>query len=380
MARFHEAMGAELIPENNFAAKGYSFGPNVAVWTESEVHHIEIKEQRASMITGIRYLGDGSGRSPSKFRVSANGEIILSAGALFSPKLLILSGIGPKEELQKHDIPVKVELPVGDNLSDHPCVSTKWTVNKKDASIGVGPLVTESCDWAAGPPMDWVAFHQAKASALEAASQHLTGDWRKHYLSEGKAHWECFTMYGPFDTSERTIKVDPPSGESIISVFNVLVSPLSRGSVKLNSSDPTDPPVVDPGLLTLPTDKEILYDALRSATTAMKNLEGLDAVEYTVDESLRDDLSDAAVAARVKQGGSTVFHFSGTCAMGSVVDAECRVKGVEGLRVVDASVFPMPLGAHYQAATYALAEQVADLMTGVTRNIGVADMVREEES
>ncbi|RSL73582.1 hypothetical protein CEP53_000666 [Fusarium sp. AF-6] len=100
----------------------------------------------------------------------------------------------------------------------------------------------------------------------------------------------------------------------------------------------------------------------------MKNLEGLNAVEYTIDEALRDDLSDAAVAVRVKQGGSTVFHYSGTCAMGTVVDAECRVKGVEGLRVVDASVFPMPLGAHYQAATYALAEQMADMIVGKVNN------------
>ena len=153
-----------------------------------------------------------------------------------------------------------------------------------------------------------------------------------------------------------------------MSVFNILVSPLSRGSVKLNSSDPSDPPVVNPALLTSPTDKEILYDAVHSTTTAMKNLIGLDAVEYTIDEALRDDLSDVAVAARVKQGGSTVFHYSGTCAMGTVVDAECRTRGVEGLRVVDASVFPLPLGAHYQAATYALAEQVAEMVVGNVYN------------
>lgn len=153
-----------------------------------------------------------------------------------------------------------------------------------------------------------------------------------------------------------------------MSIFNILVSPLSRGSVKLNSSDPVDPPVVNPALLASPTDKDILYEAVRSTTTAMKNLEGLDAVEYTVDEALRGDLSDDAVAVRVKQGGSTVFHYSGTCAMGTVVDAECRVRGIEGLRVVDASVFPMSLGAHYQAATYALAEQIADMMIGNAYN------------
>lgn len=90
----------------------------------------------------------------------------------------------------------------------------------------------------------------------------------------------------------------------------------------------------------------------------MQGLKHLGPVEYTVNEALRNDLSDDGICARVKQGGSTVFHFSGTCAMGSVVNSECEVMGIEKLRVVDASVIPIPLGAHYQAAVYALAEQV----------------------
>lgn len=110
MARFHEALSAKLIPENNsgsvigytevaqsnydgqrqFAAKGYSFSPKVTVWAESEVRHMDIEGQRASKVTGIRYTGDEAGRKAEEFRVSANIEIILSAGALFSPKLLML--------------------------------------------------------------------------------------------------------------------------------------------------------------------------------------------------------------------------------------------------------------------------------------------------
>lgn len=82
------------------------------------------------------------------------------------------------------------------------------------------------------------------------------------------------------------------------------------------------------------------------------------AVEYGIDESIRGDLSDHALRKRLLRTAETVFHPSGTCAMGTVVDTECRVKGVEGLRVVDASVFPFPLGSHYQAAVYAIAEQV----------------------
>jgi choline dehydrogenase-like flavoprotein len=138
----------------------------------------------------------------------------------------------------------------------------------------------------------------------------------------------------------------------------VLVCPLSRGTLNLQSKDITEAPIIDPALLASPIDKEIFYDAIRSTTKAMQGLKNLEAVEYTVQESFRHDVSDSGIRARVKQGGSTVFHYSGTCAMGSVVDATCQVKGIEKLRVVDASVFPIPLGAHYQATTYALAEQV----------------------
>jgi choline dehydrogenase-like flavoprotein len=128
--------------------------------------------------------------------------------------------------------------------------------------------------------------------------------------------------------------------------------------VTLRSSSPADAPIIDPALLSSPIDKEIFYDAIRSTTIAMQGLENLGAVEYTVGEAFRNDTSEEGIRARVEQGGSTLYHISGTCAMGSVVDAECRVKGFENLRVVDASVFPTPLSAHYQAATYALAEQV----------------------
>lgn len=138
----------------------------------------------------------------------------------------------------------------------------------------------------------------------------------------------------------------------------MLVCPLSRGTLRLSSADPTHPPIIDPALLASPRDKKVLYDAIRSMTTAMQGLNDMEAVEYTVDHSLRTDLSDEAIDARVKQRGSTVFHPSGTCAMGSVVDSRCRIKGIGKLRVVDASIFPIPLGAHYQATTYALAEEV----------------------
>lgn len=95
--------------------------------------------------------------------------------------------------------------------------------------------------------------------------------------------------------------------------------------------------------------------------TAIKNSSAVSkhgAVEYGIAEADRDDLSDEALRRRLVQTCSTVFHGSGTCAMGTVVDTECRVLGFQGLRVVDASIFPFPIGSHYQAAVYGIAEQV----------------------
>ncbi|KAH8811291.1 glucose dehydrogenase [Xylogone sp. PMI_703] len=381
---FHKALGAENILDINsgniigysecassnydgqrqFAALGYTFGPNVTLWSETQAEKLEIAESKVTGVIVRKQASDEKSPGTSRIRVTANIEVILSAGALSSPKLLMLSGIGPADELAAHNIPLVHDLPVGKNLSDHPCVTSKWTITKPDASIGVGPMVTEECNWLAGPPMDWISFHQADDSILEKAFKELDNKFRTYFLSKEKAHWESFVMYGPFDTSERQIKIDPPEGKSVISVFNVLVSPLSRGTLKLRSSNPDDPPLIDPAFLKSPIDKEILHNAIRSTTIAVQSLKNLGAVEYTVDEGFQSDLSEAAINARIKQGGSSVFHFSGTCAMGSVVDSECRVKGVDNLRVVDASVFPTPLGAHYQASTYALAEQAAQLILG----------------
>jgi hypothetical protein len=87
---------------------------------------------------------------------------------------------------------VVADLPVGKNLSDHPCVTSKWTIIKPDASIGIGPMVTEQCDWIAGPPLDWVSFHRANESTLRKAN--LDSKSKSYYMSKEKAHWESFAM------------------------------------------------------------------------------------------------------------------------------------------------------------------------------------------
>ena len=155
-----------------------------------------------------------------------------------------------------------------------------------------------------------------------------------------------------------------PGGSCIILV-NVLLSPISRGTLKLQSSNTEDAPLLDPNLLDNELDRQLAISSGRQAISMMHGPIGkkIGAQEYGIDEVIRDDTSDDAIMARILKTGRTCNHGSGTCAMGLVVDSECRVKGIEALRVVDASVFPFPMGAHYQAIVYAVAEQVSNTVS-----------------
>jgi choline dehydrogenase-like flavoprotein len=141
---------------------------------------------------------------------------------------------------------------------------------------------------------------------------------------------------------------------------NLLVAPTSRSALKLRSSKPEDPPLLDPNILSNYLDLQLLYTVGILTIAIMEGTVGqkYGAQEYGIEETIRNDTSDSAMQKRLLKTGETLNHGSGTCSMGTVVDFECRVKGIEGLRVIDASVFSMPIGAHYHAAVYAVAEQV----------------------
>jgi choline dehydrogenase-like flavoprotein len=152
----------------------------------------------------------------------------------------------------------------------------------------------------------------------------------------------------------------PPVGSNIC-VLNILVSPSSRGTITLRSADPLDPPLLDPNILSNQVDTQLLYSVARLTSEAIEQTidPKYGATEYAVDKEIRGNYSDSAMRQRILKMVRTINHGSGTCAMGSVVDTECRVLGIQRLRVVDSSVFPTPLSGHYQAAVYAVAEQVS---------------------
>jgi choline dehydrogenase-like flavoprotein len=145
-------------------------------------------------------------------------------------------------------------------------------------------------------------------------------------------------------------------------MINVLATPFSRGSIRLSSSDPFAPPIIDPGIFNNSVDRELFYACIRNTTLAITEIATplYGAEEYGIDEQWRGIVTDEGIRARMLKTVDTINHGSGTCAMGNVVDTECKVKGLQGLRVVDASIFPFPLASHYQAVVYALAEQASN--------------------
>jgi choline dehydrogenase-like flavoprotein len=145
-------------------------------------------------------------------------------------------------------------------------------------------------------------------------------------------------------------------------MINVLVTPFSRGSIRLSSSDPLAPPIIDPGIFSSLIDRELLYACIRNTTLAIMEVATplYGAEEYGIDEQWRGIVTDEGIRARILKTVDTINHGSGTCAMGRVVDTECKVKGLQGLRVVDASILPFPMASHYQAVVYAVAEQVSN--------------------
>lgn len=239
-------------------------------------------------------------------------------------------------------------------------------------------MVTSHCDWTAGCPCDWLGYHRHDDEDLkELAKKCLTPLEFERFELSGRPHTESFVMlvvcwktftfnhmliiysrYGHFDLTHNA--VSNPGG-SVFTMINVVATPASRGTIRLSSPDPLSSVLIDPAVFENPIDAKLLYACAAMTSRAISNSSATHkygAVEYGVPEEMQGDFSDEAMRARLLRTAENINHGGGTCAMGSVVDTECRVLGTQGLRVVDASVMPFPIGAHYQAVVYAIAEQV----------------------
>jgi choline dehydrogenase len=284
--------------------------PNLAASPNTLVRRILFTRGRA---TGVELVRDGR-----VVEVRATREIILSAGAIESPKLLLLSGIGRADRLKSHGIDVVAESPsVGSNLQDHPRVSVRWKSRKPLAPSSTSAGLFLRSGGAAAPPIPDLQFYVGRGLDLV---------------------------------------------DDFITITIALSQPRSRGAITLRSADATAPPVIRANYFAEAGDLDALVEGVRraQALAAARAYVGLlgDPVA-----PLGTVQTDDARRAWIRETADTIFHPAGTCRMGTaataVVDPQLRVRGVEGLRVADASVMPTVVNSQTHAACLMIAEKTA---------------------
>lgn len=329
----------------------------VQVRTGAMVHRILFESLRNQLPRAVGVM------LASGERIIANKEVLLAAGAFRSPQLLQLSGVGSTELLSRHSIPVIHDAPdVGKNLFDHFALYQVFRLKHPERGLALGhPALTDAAFFK-GFPTDWNA-NEALPSAILQEALVQDGDRLDEGDLVGRTHVETIILYHPLAPG---IPVDG----TYIGTSVMLTLPTSRGKVELASSSPEDKPLIDPNYFATAVDRSALvYGARRLLECLLGTSSGQDVVESEVAPGPRMTPLDqhsttTEIEERIRSVGLPHFHPAGTCALGSVLDAELRVKGVQGLRVVDASVFPAPLAGHPQASLYCLAERAAAFIAG----------------
>ena len=327
---------------------------NLSVMTDALVEKLDVERSA----DGLRAVGV-SVRTPSgRTVVRARREVVLAAGAVGSPHLLQLSGIGPGAHLAEHGIEVLHDLPgVGSNLHDHLQIRSIYkvrgtrTLNGRSRTLfGKALMAAEYAMFRTGPltmpPSQLGAFARSDPGR---ASANL--EWHVQPLS--------LDRFG--EPLHRFDAITP-------SVCNL--QPTSRGTVRLASADPTAQPAIDPNYLATPEDRAVAIEGLRFTRRIMAApaLARFSPEEWKPGAHLESDEELAQAAGDL---GATIFHPVGTCRMGpdreAVVDDRLRLKGVAGLRVIDASVMPRITSGNTNAPTVMIAEKGADFIRAARR-------------
>jgi choline dehydrogenase len=318
---------------------------NLAIFTNAQVKALVFEGKRAA---GVRLDREGT-----EAMMRADGEVILAAGAIGSPQILQLSGVGPGELLSSFDIPLVADHPsVGENLQDH--LQLRLIYKIKNA----------------------VTLNQRAGSvlgrALIAAEYALK---RSGPMSMAPSQLGIFAKSDPaFATANLEYHVQPLSldkfGEPLHSFPAVTMSvcnlrPQARGHVRIKSLDYRDQPAIQPSYLSNETDRHVAADAIRLTRSLMrtKAIERFEPNEYLPGQQFKSEEDLAKAAGEI---GTTIFHPVGTCRMGTdgraVVDGELRVRGVSGLRVADASVMPTITSGNTNSPTIMIAEKASDMI------------------
>lgn len=322
--------------------------PNLHVVTGALAQRIVIKGGHA---TGVQFRVRGNDRM-----VHARREVLLCGGAVNSPQLLMLSGIGPASELARHGIAVKADLPgVGRNLQDHLDICTLVEIRApvtydlsffREAMVMLRYLLTRN-----GPGTTNAA--EAGAFVRSRLAQDSRPDIQLHFI--------------PAMLDDHGRRKLPGRGATIHACD---LAPRSRGCITLATANPMDAPLIQPNYLSAPEDIAVLREGVR---ISREILSAAPFAKWRGDEIFpgSDVQNDADIDAFIRARAETIYHPAGTCRMGNdedaVLDAEMRVRGIEGLRVIDASAMPVLVRGNTNAPVVMMAEKAADMITGKFR-------------
>ncbi|KAM0497006.1 hypothetical protein ACHAP9_006646 [Verticillium nonalfalfae] len=355
---------------------------NLRLIQNAHVTKVQIERGRA---IGVQFVESSSS---TRRTIKARKEVIVSAGAIFSPQILQLSGIGDAKELKTHGVQSVVDLPaVGRNLQDHPLLVLVNLINSplnggnlSDPAFAAEMMAEYKSNRTgpyANPGGEFLMFLPTsnfstrapelyKSAQAQDATQFLPADTPKSVVRGYRKQHALLTEGIAADT-QTPMEMFWSEGTMVFGAQH----PFSRGSVKLVSNDPFDSPAVDPGYLSNPLDLAVMVDAFKFARVivATEAISQLSPVEIVPGPGVS---SDADIESYVRQNLATFAHYAGTCSVGprsagGVVDDTFRVYGVKNLRVVDASVIPLLPAAHTSSTVYALAEKAA---TSILRDVG----------
>ncbi|KAF2670486.1 glucose-methanol-choline oxidoreductase-like protein [Microthyrium microscopicum] len=355
--------------------------PNLSILCNTTVRSVVFDEHNPPRAKAVNVLG----QNEKRLTIRARKEIIISAGAYCSPAILLRSGIGPRQELKELGISIVKDLPgVGENLLDHPSTILAYQVNSPDLTLDkemyYPGAMAKSVD----------AWQTSRSGALSTFPFGVFAYARMDERLRSDSEWTSAATSGRdamgltprqpnvefFNTEcylAPTPEGAPTEGKAAFMMFSMLLNAQSAGKVTLKSTDPLQNPQVDHDYLSDPIDELVLAEATRWAHEIVMNGPTGKIVTGSWPAGTSHPESIEYWRAYVRNAILTTYHPVGTCKMGAaddglaVVDEKLRVYGVQGLRVIDASIMPRLNQGHPQMPVYGIAEKAADLIRGLDR-------------